>query len=652
MAMKNSKQNNPYSWSKIMIARNKTFFILVVMALALVALGSCERDLAGLEEAGNPSNGDVYLDAFSGGMDFAAFANTKLDAIYNDPVEKYEGTQSLRVTVPNPGNPTEQFAGGALYSSFPRDLSGYDALTFWAKSSMPAQMGLVGLGDDNTGTSRFVATRSNLAVNTIWQKYIVPIPDPSRLTAETGLFVFSIGAFEGNGFYVWFDEIQFETLGTIAQQPTVNFSENPLELEVGENKGPGISGLAMDVDGDIIDVNASMGYFELTSLDTNKVKVNLDGTLTGVTIGTAEVTIALGSQTLNETLNVTVVPATPKPTESAPTPTADPSDVISVLSDAYTNLANVDWFTYWEFTTGDVEEYVLNGTDQMYRYTDLNFFGIAFSSSAFDATALNRFHMDIWTPDAIVPGSQFIVKIENNIGSGTLGTITVNSADLVQEGWVSIDVALDDIAGLTSRDQIGQMIVESPTQGPNTVFVDNIYFYYEAPPEPDAPPVPSYDAADVISLFSNAYTDNTVDTWSAPWDNADVTDTQVDGDDTKLYTNAITAGIEFTSQTVDVSAMTHFRMDLWTASNTALPAVFRIKLVDFGANGIFGGGDDTEHELTLSAVSTPAIASEQWVTLDIPLFNFTSMTGRGHVAQLILSGDLGSFYIDNVMFHK
>jgi hypothetical protein len=254
MAMKNSKQNNPYSWSKIMIARNKTFFILVVMALALVALGSCERDLAGLEEAGNPSNGDVYLDAFSGGMDFAAFANTKLDAIYNDPVEKYEGTQSLRVTVPNPGNPTEQFAGGALYSSFPRDLSGYDALTFWAKSSMPAQMGLVGLGDDNTGTSRFVATRSNLAVNTIWQKYIVPIPDPSRLTAETGLFVFSIGAFEGNGFYVWFDEIQFETLGTIAQQPTVNFSENPLELEVGENKGPGISGLAMDVDGDIIDV--------------------------------------------------------------------------------------------------------------------------------------------------------------------------------------------------------------------------------------------------------------------------------------------------------------------------------------------------------------------------------------------------------------
>jgi hypothetical protein len=140
-----------------------------------------------------------------------------------------------------------------------------------------------------------------------------------------------------------------------------------------------------------------------------------------------------------------------------------------------------------------------------------------------------------------------------------------------------------------------------------------------------------------------------VDTWSAGWDNADVTDVVIDGDDAKLYTSVSFAGIEFTSNTVDVTGMTHFRLDMWTASSTALPATFKIKLVDFGDDGVSGGGDDTQHELTYTA---PAIASEQWVTLDIPLFNFTSMTSREHVAQLILSGDLGSFYIDNVLFHK
>jgi hypothetical protein len=549
MAMKNSKRNNPYSWSKIMIARHKTFFILVVMALALVALGSCERDLAGLEEAGNPSNGDVYLDAFSGGMDFAAFANTKLDAIYNDPVEKYEGTQSLRVTVPNPGNPAEQFAGGALYSSFPRDLSGYDALTFWAKSSMPAQMGLVGLGNDNSGTSRFVATRSNLAVNTIWQKYIVPIPDPSRLTAETGLFVFSIGAFEGNGFYVWFDEIQFETLGTIAQQPTVNFSENPLELEVGENKGPGISGLAMDVDGDIIDVNASMGYFELTSLDTNKVKVNLDGTLTGVTIGTAEVTIALGSQTLNETLNVTVVPATPKPQVSAPTPTVDEDDVISMFSDAYADdVPNITWNTFWEFSTTQNNVYVL-GSDNMWRYTELNFVGIEFADNQIDASGMTHFHMDIWTADQTSSPAFFQIELidfgpDGAFGGGDddNGTLRIQAPTLVSEDWISIDVPLGDFAGLASRANLAQMVLSSDVVGPNTVFVDNIYFYSLTPA---ASPVPVYSSDNVISLFSSVYSDVTVDTWSASWDDADVEDVIIEGSDLKLYTNVSFAGIEF-----------------------------------------------------------------------------------------------------------
>jgi hypothetical protein len=161
-----------------------------------------------------------------------------------------------------------------------------------------------------------------------------------------------------------------------------------------------------------------------------------------------------------------------------------------------------------------------------------------------------------------------------------------------------------------------------------------------------AAPTPTVPEADVISLFSNAYTDVTVDTWSAGWDNADVEDVQVQGDDTKLYTNLVFAGIEFISEQIDATAMTHFHMDVWTPDPTTAPAVFKIKLVDFGPGGT------TEHEIFLDNTTTPAMATGAWVGLDIPLSDFTGLTGRTNLAQLIISGDPNTVYVDNVYFYR
>jgi hypothetical protein len=94
-------------------------------------------------------------------------------------------------------------------------------------------------------------------------------------------------------------------------------------------------------------------------------------------------------------------------------------------------------------------------------------------------------------------------------------------------------------------------------------------------------------------------------------------------------------------------------MDIWTPDSTALPAEFRIKLVDFGANGVWEeNGDNVEHEIVLTASTTPALASNQWVSIDIPFSDFTGLTTRGHLAQLILSGDLNTVYVDNVYLYK
>ncbi|WP_146841186.1 T9SS type A sorting domain-containing protein, partial [Flavobacterium glaciei] len=81
----------------------------------------------------------------------------------------------------------------------------------------------------------------------------------------------------------------------------------------------------------------------------------------------------------------------------------------------------------------------------------------------------------------------------------------------------------------------------------------------------------------------------------------------------------------------------------WTPDLTA----FKIKLVDFGPNGVYQGGDDMEFEIT----RTPTLSG--WNSFDIPLSEFTGLTTRGNIAQLVFSGaPAGTVYIDNVYFSK
>ena len=54
--------------------------------------------------------------------------------------------------------------------------------------------------------------------------------------------------------------------------------------------------------------------------------------------------------------------------------------------------------------------------------------------------------------------------------------------------------------------------------------------------EPTTPaPTPTRDAADVISVFSDAYMDIAVSEFSTVWDNADVSDSDINGDNVKVY---------------------------------------------------------------------------------------------------------------------
>jgi beta-glucanase (GH16 family) len=189
----------------------------------------------------------------------------------------------------------------------------------------------------------------------------------------------------------------------------------------------------------------------------------------------------------------------------------------------------------------------------------------------------------------------------------------------------------------------------------NTIFPQKMLIDYVRVYQPEslllagptiAAPNPTPIASRVISLYSNAYTNVPIDTWSAPWDNADVTDVVLAEGQIKKYSNLTFAGIEFHSPgpTIDATNMDRFHADIWTPDATS----FKLKLVDFGTNGIFGGGDDTEHEVSFA----PTLGN--WYSIDIPLSNFSNLSSKSHIAQMVLVADGGnkSIWLDNVYFYR
>ncbi|MDX1740166.1 MAG: Ig-like domain-containing protein, partial [Rhodothermales bacterium] len=522
-----------------MTSTRRTIYVgALAISVALLVLTGCDRDDSLLEPVPFPSNPDVFLDGFSAGLDYSAFGSSKLDALDIDSNVKYRGTQSLRVTVPGEGDPSGFFAGGAFFSSVGRDLTGYDALTFWAKSSQAATLNLVGLGNDNMSSTRFVATLSDLPLTTAWRKFVIPLPEASKLTEERGLFFFSDGADEGKGYEVWFDEVQYERLGTLARyRPTI--AEQTVDVKVGDSLNVIGTSVTVDVDGVDVLVGAAPAYFTFRSSDESVATVNSDGLIRAVGLGSADITALLGSDNASGTVVVNVVEAPPGPATPAPVPTAPADQVTSLFSNAYEDVAVDTWSA--GFDVADLEDIQING-DDVKLYTNLQFAAAEFISSRVDASNRDRFHMDIWTPDDTALPAVFRVKLVDFGGDGAFGggddsehelTFDASTTPALQTAtWVGIDVPMSAFAGLTSRSNLAQLIISGD---PNTVYVDNVYFYGEGgggQTEPTAPaPVPMEPAGEVISLFSGAYDDVTVDLWSTDWDDTELADVQVAGDD-------------------------------------------------------------------------------------------------------------------------
>ena len=625
------------------------------LALIMVLI-SCERDLSDdAVEAGFPTTGEIFTDNFvaMGSNFYFPFQGAKPDVFSVDNQVAYESNSSIRIDVPNANDPDGSFAGAIFRSDAgPRDLSGYDALTFWARATQGVAIGEMGFGVDFEG-DRFRVARTNVSLSTAWQKIVIPIPDASKLTQERGMFWFSAGTQDtgGNAYTFWVDELQFEKLGTIAQprprilegQDQVTSSFTGSDLPIG-----GLTQTLNSANGDIT-VTAAPAYFDFSSSDNSVATIDSSGIAMvngpGTTVISASLAgiDAVGSLTINSLGNFT----------SAPVPTRDPSNVISVFSDAYNNVP-VDYYNGFftpdgQTTQGGAPPANFGG-DNVITYTDLNFVGIGtfLNVPTVNASSMTHIHVDLQVRETIDPGDFIRLQLINNVGGNeSSGSVTLSSNQLQENQWVGFDVPLANFTGLASRDQLGLIFFVSDSTISN-LFVDNIY-YYTVPTSPVvAAPTPVDSSSNVISLYSNAYTNVPVDTFRTPWSSAatTLTDEVIAGDDVKKYATLGFAGIETTSNTIDATGMTHFRIDTWSAGYTQ----FNIKLVDFGANEVFGGGDDTEHEVSITSPATG-----QWVSHDIPLSDFTGLVNRDNIAQYIIVAqpfEGTDVFVDNIYFRN
>jgi hypothetical protein len=613
---------------------------LSLLMFVIVFFG-CENDPKDFDEASYSTNPDVFIDTFSAGLNYAAFSNTVITAFQVDNDVTYNNSSaSMRIDVPNVNDPEGSYAGGAFFTTVGRDLSKYDALTFWAKSTKAATLDVVGFGID-LGANKYPASLSGVSLTTTWKKYIIPIPDASKLKIEKGMLYFSEGPENGSGYSFWMDEVKFEKLGTIAHgQASILNGINKVEIS--------FTGVTTTIDqlaatfnlpnGINQAVNISPNYLEFSSSNTAVATVNELGAVTTVGSGSAVITATLAGEPANGSLTINSSGAF----TNAPLPTENASTVISVFSDAYTNVP-VDYYNgyYAPYQTTQSADFVVSG-DHVLNYTNFNFVGIQFSSPTINATLMSHLHIDLYIPNAIPAGSNFKVNVidwgANGVyagGDDSNSIRTFTTPTLVSQNWISLDIPFTSLTGLASRAHLGQIILEG-TNIPN-FYADNIYFYNDGSVIPAVPttaaPTPTTAAANVISIFSDAYTNVAGSNTNPNWGQATVsTQVAIAGNNTLKYAGLNYQGLQFGSSQ-NVASKNFLHLDYYTANSTSL----KVYLISTGP---------LEKSYTLTVPSPGG-----WNSVDIPLSNFSPPVNLTDVIQMKFDGN-GTIYLDNIYFRN
>lgn len=271
--------------------------------------------------------------------------------------------------------------------------------------------------------------------------------------------------------------------------------------------------------------------------------------------------------------------------------------------------------------------------------------------------------IDVYSTTAI----SIAPKVISSVDGGPDSTAAVSHTG---SGWETLTITFNEgLDGTVTADGVYSAFVvyynwdtstnTFGTQDSRVFYVDNISGIAVAvtpDPEPTeaAPTPPGRPVGDVISIFSDAYTDIGVDTYDTSWCGATTTDVSIAGNATKKITGLGCEGIDWqSSRTVDASDFTFFHMDIWTGSDTADKS-FNVKFSDWAGTG----GEVNAIEFSFNNGSTPALPATNpgaWISYDIPISTFSVAAGSfviSDIVQFVISSNLGTVYYDNLYLHK
>ena len=453
---------------------------------------SCERGLSDDYEFATFNNsGEIYTDAPEGltdaffiSFDPASGANT--EGFGTDDNEAYKGTSSIRIDVPTPTDPNGGYIGGIFKDRGDgRDLTGYDALTFWAKGSTTATIGTFGFGTDFEN-GEYPVSLENVELSTDWRKIIIPIPDPSKLVQEKGMFLFAAGtqSTNGVGFTFWIDEMRFEKLGTLGQPRPAILGGQDQTAQANVNTSLPLTSLTQTfnlANGQDVTVTAAPAYFDFVTSNPFVASVSELGIVTVDGLGEINPDTGLIDNTAIISASVAGVEASGSLIIEAVN-----LDVISIFSDVYANVAVDNYNGFYEpFQTtlgGAVEEDGNNIID----YTLLNFVGIEFYGrdgsdvQPIDATDMTHLHIDFRVNETVDASDYINMELQNNftLPNVIIGAYSISGSELLSNEWVSFDIPLSSFAGLSVKDALGMILFVTDGTIAN-LSLDNIYFYSE-----------------------------------------------------------------------------------------------------------------------------------------------------------------------------
>lgn len=467
-----------------LISIKTTIQACVIVAILLLTT-SCERELS--DKAVLPTfatTPEVFTDDFIGmGSDFYfPFADAKPGVFSVDNTVGFESSASIRIDVPNADDPTGGYAGAIFRTEGAgRNLTQYDALTFYAKASTGIKLGEAGYGIDYL-EDKYRVSVNTINVGTNWTKIIIPVPNPAKLLEERGLFWFSAGS-DGNGgagYTLWFDEIKFEKLGTIKASKPAIFDSKDVEQTAFFGVPIALSGISILhtlPSGLDQKTNVAAAYLALSSTNESVATVNEKGVATIQGIGSTVITASLNGELAEGSLTINSV----GDFKLAPTPTRNPTKVTSIFSDHYVNVP-IDFYNgYWEpWQTTVSKDFAVNG-DNILGYTNFNFVGNQFGNPTVDATTKPNLHINMYIPNDVPANLDFLITIKDfgadkkdGGGDDQMMQVFFKNADYVADSWATLEIPLS----LSNRNNIGQIIYENVNGSSlKDFYLDNIYFY-------------------------------------------------------------------------------------------------------------------------------------------------------------------------------